>query len=148
MSFYLENLGDTPLFVSDIGLQFDWMKDKYYHITLDKNYGNLVQPNSTRFITTLNFNIPQTIVGQTLYKVYYHLYEYNQSVDRLYDLGEKWSDENYFINVFPLPYYRAYITRSLRPEDRIIGDELERTIKEWGFTTKTVEFKERVSDNV
>lgn len=148
VSSYLENLGDIPIFVSDIGIQFDWMKDKYYHSTLDENYGKVIQPHSTRFITTLNFNIPQTIAGQVLYKVCYHLYEYNRSVDQWHDLGESWSDEKYFMNVFPLPYYRAFITRSLRPEDRIIGDELERVIKEWGFTTKTVKFKERVSDVV
>jgi len=147
VSFYLENLGDTPLFVSDIGLQFGWMRDKYYHIELRESYGNIVPPNSNRFITTMNFNISGTVTGQTLYRIYYHLYEY-KSTNRWYDLGERWSEDKYFINVFPLPYYRAFITRSLSPEDRSTGDEIVRIIKEWGFTTKTVEFKERVSDEV
>jgi len=146
--FNLENLGNKPLFVSDVGLQFNWMKDKYYHVELNNNYGNVVPPNSTRFITAMNFNIPQTISGQTLYRVYYHLYEYDKTTDQWYDLGERWSEDKYFINVFPLPYYKAFITRSLSPEDRSNGDEIVRIIKEWGFSTKTVEFKDRVSDEV
>ena len=146
VSFNFENLGNTPLFVSDIGLQFDWMRDKYYHIELDDGYGNIVPPNSTRFITTINFNIPQTVTGQSLYRIYYHLYEYDRTTDQWHDLGERLSEDKYFINVFPLPYYRAFITRSLTPEDRSTGDELARIIKEWGFATKTVEFKNRVSD--
>lgn len=146
--FNLENLGNTPLFVSDVGLQFDWMKDKYYHVKLDENYGNIVPPNSTKFITLINFNIPQTVSGQRLYRVYYHLYEYDKTTNQWYDLDERWSEDKYFINVFPLPHYQAFITRSLLPEDRITGDAIVRVIKEWGFTTKTVEFKERVPDEV
>jgi len=148
LSFYLENLSDSFLFASDVGIQFDWMGDKYYHIELDKNYGNAVPPNSTRLISGIDFNIPNNVAGQSIYRVYYHLYEYDKTSDELYDLGERWSDEKYFINVFPTPLFRAFVTRSLAPEDRITGDETIRILQEWGFNTKTVEFKTKQPDHV
>ncbi len=148
LSFYLENLTDTMLFLTDVGIQFDWMGNKYYHVQIDENYGNVIPPKSERFITNLSFKIPKTVSGQRFYKIYYHLYEYDKSSGIWNDLGAQWSEEKYFINVFPLPYYRAFVTRSLAPEDRGIGDEVIKILKEWGFTPKTVEFKERVSDKV
>jgi len=148
ITFYLENLSDTNLFLSDIGIQFDWMVNKYYHVELNKSYGNMVPRISTRFITNLNFKIPSTVSGQRFYRIYYHLYEYDKVSKTWFDLGRRWSEEKYFINVFPLPYYRAFVTRSLAPEDRGIGDEIIKILKEWGFAPNTVEFKERVSDKV
>ena len=148
LSFYLENLGNTKLFLADVGIQFDWMGNKYYHLEVDENYGNVVPPKTERFITNMNFKIPQTVSGQRFYKIYYHLYEFNENSKKWEDLGERWSEEKYFINVFPLPYYKAFVTRSLSPEDREIGDEVIKILKEWGFTPKTVEFKKRVSDQV
>lgn len=148
ITFYLENLGKTKLFVSDIGIQFDWMGDEYYHVELDESYGHVVPSNTTGFVTNLSFKIPQMTLGQRFYKIYYHLYENNEVSKKWHDLGDRRSDEKYFINVFPLPCYRAFVTRSLAPEDRSTGDGIARVIREWGFTTKTVEFRERVSDIV
>lgn len=147
ITFNVENLNNTTLFVSDIGIQFDWMGNEYYHVKLDEGYGNVILPRKTQFITNLNFTIPKTVSGQRFYRIYYHLYEYNEVDKTLHDLGDAWSDNKYFINIFPLPYYRTFLTRSLSPEDRIAGDEILRIIREWGFADHTVEFKEKVSDN-
>jgi hypothetical protein len=146
VSFYLENLSESPLFVSDIGIQFDWMGDKYYHIDVGNGYGSVITPKNTRFISVINFNIPKNMAGQSLYRVYYHLYEYDKTTDTWHDLGEMWSDEKYFINILPTPFYRAFVTRSLAPEDRALGDGIIKIIREWGIVPKTVEFNTKVSD--
>ena len=146
ISYYLENLSDMPLFLSEVGIQFDWMGDKYYQGKISENIGNIIPPNSTRFITNVSFDIPDMITGQRFYSILYHIYEMNQNTNTWNDLGEKQSTEKFFINVFPSPFYNAFITRSLRPEDRITGDEIVKIIEEWGFNTKTVDFPECVSD--
>jgi len=146
ITFYLENLNNISLFVSDIGIRFDWMGDNFYHIKIDENYGKLIPSRGTHFITNINLKIPQNVSGQTFYNIYYHLYEYYASEQKWIDLGGRWSEDKYFINIIPLPYYRLFLTRSLAPEDRIIGEEIIRILKEWGFNPYTVEFKEVVSD--
>lgn len=144
ISVYLENLGDNPLFLTEIGIQFDWMGEKYYQKKVDDNLGNVIPGNSTRFIANLTFDIPKVTTGQRFYTILYHIYEQRNNI--WIDLGGKQITEKFFINVFPLPLYNAFITRSLRPEDRVIGDEIVTIIKEWGFNTNTVDFPDRVSD--
>ncbi|MCK4364920.1 MAG: hypothetical protein KAW45_02605 [Thermoplasmatales archaeon] len=146
ISFYLENFGNTPLFLSEVGIQFDWMGEKYYQKKVSDNLGNIIPPNSTRFISNVSFDIPQAITGQRFYTIIYHIYEKIPNTNIWNDLGNRESNEKYFINVFPSPFYNAFITRSIRPEDRIIGDEIVKIIKEWGFNANTVDFPERISD--
>ena len=148
VSFYIENSGEELLFVSDIGIRFDWMKQEFYHFKLDENEGKLVRPSKTRFITNIRFNIPQNVSGQRFYAIFFHGYSFDEKSRKWDEIGKKWSDFRYYINVISKPYYNVFITRSLAIEDRIIGDEIVSIIKEWGFIPKTVEFKERVSDQM
>ena len=148
LSFYIENFSEELIFVSDVGIKFDWMKQTFNHFKLDENEGKLVRPKTTRFITNIRFKIPQNVSGQRFYAIYFHGYVYNKKSRSWKDLGKKLSKSRYFINVISKPYYNVFITRSLAIEDRIIGDEIVSIIKEWGFIPKTVVFKERVSDQM
>ena len=147
ISFNMENYGEEPIFVSDVGIKFDWMKDMFYHIKLDENEGKLVRSKKTKFISNINFTIPENVSGQRFYKVCIHGYKFNRQKNIWEDLGKIFSKKAY-INIFAKPYYKAFITRSLATEDRIIGDEIVGIIKEWGFITKTVEFEEHISEKI
>ncbi len=148
LSFNIENTSEELIFASDVGIKFDWMKQKCYHFKLDKNEGKLVRPKQARFITNLRFRIPQNVSGQRFYTIYFHGYGYNKKSRTWDDLGKKMYKQRYFINVISKPCYKVFITRSLAIEDRIIGDEIVSIIKDWGFNPKTVVFKERVSDQM
>jgi hypothetical protein len=148
LSFNLENTREELIFVSDVGIKFDWMKQKFFHFKLDKNEGKLVRPKQARFITNLSFKIPQNVSGQRFYTIYFHGYGYNKKSRTWEDLGKKLYKNRYCINVISKPCYNVFITRSLAIEDRIIGDEIVSIIKEWGFIPKTVVFNERVSDQM
>lgn len=79
LSFYIENFSEELIFVSDVGIKFDWMKQTFYHFKLDENEGKLVRPKKTRFITNIGFKIPQNVSGQRFYTIYFHGYVYNNT---------------------------------------------------------------------
>lgn len=41
------------------------------------------------------------------------------------------------MSVYPTPLYRVFVPRGLGIEDRVIGDPIANTIREWGFETVT-----------
>ncbi len=52
----------------------------------------------------------------------------------------------YGINVFPLPLYQAFLSRSIRTGDRLLGDEIAEVIRDWGFDPVTVGIEVIVND--
>lgn len=54
------------------------------------------------------------------------------------DLGSYSSEKQYFISIYPTPFYRIFVPRGLAIEDRAIGDPIAEIIREWGFQTVTI----------
>ena len=62
------------------------------------------------------------------------------------DLGSYMSEKQYFINVYPRPFYKVFVSRGLSTEDRMIGDPIAEMIREWGFETVTVGIEVKVPE--
>lgn len=133
--FNLENTGENYLYISRLGLQFDWQKNKYY----SKECAIQIEPNFSRHILEFPFSIPINITSISTYRIGYHLWEYDYSTEKWNDFNEQWSEWKYYVKVIPMPYYRAFVSKGLISEEHLINDPIIEIIKEWGFITRTVE---------
>jgi len=43
------------------------------------------------------------------------------------------SDKQYFVGVYPKPFYRVFVSRGLRTEDRVIGNKICGNYKKMGI---------------
>jgi hypothetical protein len=136
INFWLENRGDTYLCLTETGLQFEFQEKENLYYPVKKSV--TVVPGDTQYISFTNFKLPERITGIVRYRVCYHLWEYDKIGNAWIDLGLKWGNFDHYVKVIPLPYHRAFISRGIRPEDRLVGDEIVEMIKEWGFETITV----------
>jgi len=130
VSFWLENTGDTYLFLSDFELEFDFGAYNF------KTTGGIVPPRTNGFLGNFAVPLPPNVVGIKLFTLHYHVYEHISG--SWVDLGIYRSDEQYFISVYPHPFYKVFVSRGLSPEDRAIGDQIAEMIREWGLETITV----------
>lgn len=130
VSFWLENTGDTYLFLSGLELQFDF---GVYDLA---SISGAVPPRATGFLGSIGFFLPSNVVGR---KIFTFEYEISEFIDNNWvDLGFYQSEKQYFISIYPTPFYRAFLSRGLAIEDRAIGDPIAEMIREWGFETITV----------
>lgn len=129
-SFWLENTGDTYLYLSELELDFDFGAYKL------KGISGTVPPRVNKFLGNVRLLLPQNSVGRKIFTVKYRMHEYinNSWVDLRYYL----SDKRYFISVYPTPFYNVFVSRGLGIEDRAIGDPIAEIIREWGFETVTI----------
>ncbi len=139
VDFWLENTGDTYLYLSELRLVFDFGS---YEL---KNISGIISPNQNTPLGNVYISIPKNVVGMTIFTINYHIYEFKNN--NWIDLGDIPSKNQYFINVYPKPFYKVFISRGLRVEDRAIGDPITEMIKEWGFDTVTVGIEIKVPDN-
>ncbi|MCL0091801.1 hypothetical protein M1N59_00860 [Dehalococcoidales bacterium] len=139
VSFWLENSGDTPLFLSELKLEFDF---GIYDLA---STGGMISPRTNGFLGSVRLSLPAKVVGRKIFSVRYHMHEYTHS--NWIDLGFYQSERRYFISIYPMPFYRVFISRGLHLEDRIIGDPLVEAIREWGFETITVGVEVVVSED-
>jgi len=130
VSFWFENSGDTPLYISDISLEFD-----FGVYSLGSIVSGIVQPRRNVYVGSARIQIPSNVVGRRVFTIKYRIYEYINGV--WIDLGY-YEQGLYFISIYPRPLYRVFVSRGIRDEDRIIGDYIVEMIKEWGFETVTV----------
>jgi len=136
VSFWIENTGENPLYLSDLNLEFDFGT---YNL---ESISGMVSPMETRFLGNVRLFIPKNVVGRRIFTLKYHIYEYiNNS---WVDLGFHPSDKQHFISIYPRPLYKVFVSRGLSIEDRAIGDPIVEMIKEWGFETVTVGFEVEV----
>lgn len=142
VNFWVENVGDTILFASEIGLQLEFQQEENLHYR--RECAVQVAPRATQHASSLNFEIPKTIAGILRYRVTYHLWEYSFANEMWQDLGPFWEELKWYIKVLPVPYYKAFVSRGLRPEDRLVGDQIVEMVEEWGFETSTVGIDEVV----
>lgn len=138
ISFWLENTSDTYLYVSDLGLKFD------FGISNLEAISGTIPPRTNKFLGTVNLLLPENVVGTKIFRLTYGMHEWIN--DDWVDLGFYPSDAQYFINIYPRPFYRVFVSRGLRTEDRIIGNPIAEMIREWGLETVTVGIEVKVPD--
>ena len=130
VSFWLENTGDIHLHLLELKLDFDFGTYSLESIS------GIIPPRANKFLGNVHLLLPENVVGRKIFTIKYRLHEYINN--NWVDLGFYQSGKQYFINVYPKPFYRVFISRGLSVEDRTIGDPIAEMIREWGFGTKTV----------
>jgi hypothetical protein len=136
----LENTGDTYLHATEVGLQFEFQEKQNLYYPASCN--TQVAPRANLYLSSVTFEIPRLVAGVVRYRVCYHLWEYDAVRRNWLDLGTSWSESNHYIKALPLPYYRAFVSRGVPPEDRVVGNQIVDMIKEWGLETYTVGIEE------
>jgi len=137
-SFWLENTGDTHLHLSELKLDFDFGT---YNL---EGISGTIPPKANKFLGEIRLLLPKNVVGRKIFTIKYRMYEYINN--NWIDLGYYQSDKQYFISVYPKPFYRVFISRGLSVEDRVIGNPIAEMIREWGFETVTVGIEVKVPD--
>jgi len=138
VSFWIENTGDTLLYLSNIELNFDFG-------TYDlESISSMISPREARFLGNIWLSIPKNVVGRRIFTLKYHMYEYADNA--WVDLGFYHSDKQYFLSIYPTPTYKVFVSRGLTVEDRAIGDRIIEMIREWGFETVTIGIEVKARD--
>jgi len=132
--FWLENTGADYLYAEKVWLQFDWQREQSYY----RDCCVQIPPKRNFFLTSISFNVPQEKAGQLVYAIGLELQHYDQSLNTWSKLETWWTKKEFFINSIPLPYFKAFISRGVRPEDRVTTDPIAEMIKDWGFQTTTI----------
>ena len=130
ISFWIENVGQSNLYLSDLELVFDFGS---YNL---QSFSDSVTPRQNKFLGDVWISLPKNVVGQKIFSFNYRLYE---------DIGGQWneigqysSEKQYFISLYPTPFYKVFLSRGLLTEDRTVGNPIAEMIREWGFETVTV----------
>lgn len=138
VGFWLENTGDKDLFLSELKLEFDFGT---YNL---ERVSGAIPPKANSFLGNVTLLLPNNVIGRKMFRIKYHIYE--QLDSSWVDLGYYLSDRQYFINVYPTPLYKVFISRGLNIEDRAIGDPMVEIIREWSFETVTIGIEVKVPD--
>ena len=139
VSFWLENTGDTYLYISNLELDFDF--GTYGLETIS----GMIPPRGNKFLGNVNLSLPTNVVGRKIFTINYIIHEYIN--DEWVNLGFYQSDKQYFVSIYPTPLYKVFVSRGLAIEDRAIGDPIVEMIKEWGFKTVTVGIEVQVPED-
>ena len=137
-SFWLENTGNTYLYLSNVELDFEFGA---YNL---ETISGMISPRENKFLGNVSLPLPINVVGRKIFTFKYFMQEHIS--DNWIDLGFYQSDKQYFISVYPSPFYRVFVFRGLGIEDRTIGDPVAEMIREWGFETVTVGIEVKVPD--
>jgi hypothetical protein len=139
VSFRAENLGQTPIYVTDISLEFD-----FGTYMLRDVVSGFIMPRQDKYLGSVRIVLPKNVVGRRFFTIRYRVYEYFNG--SWVDLGYYSSDKRYFISIYPRPLYKVFVSRSIREEDKWITDAIVEMIKEWGFETITVGVEVKVPE--
>ncbi len=134
ISFWLENIGESYIYAEKAWLNFDWQGNQAYYVDCKSQIG----PNGSAYLGYINFNIPQMKTGILTYSVGLDIWEYNSYAQSWSKLDTWWTKPDHFIKSIPSPFYRTFVSRGIKPEDRVIGDPIVEMIKNWGFEATTV----------
>lgn len=137
-SFWIENTGDTFLYLSNLELNFDF---GIYNL---EAISGAISPRENKFLGNATLSLPINVVGTKIFTFKYLMHEYIN--DDWVNIGFYQSDKQYFINVYPKPFYKVFVSRGLAAEDRAIGDPIAELIREWGFELVTVGIESQVPD--
>lgn len=130
VSFWLENTGDTHLYLSNLELNFDFGT---YNL---ETISGAISPRESKSLGNVSLSLPTNIIGRIIFSLRYLIHEYING--NWVNLGLHQSDRQYFISIYPTPLYRVFVSRGLTTEDRAIGNPIAEMIREWGFETVTV----------
>jgi len=139
VSFWLENSGSNYLYVSSLELNSD-----FGTYNIEEFVSGMVAPRENKPLGNVSLLLPEDVVGRKIFTVNYQMQEYINN--EWIDLGFYTSDKQYFISVYPKPFYKVFVSRGLRSEDRAIGDPIAEMIKEWGFETVTIGIEVKVPE--
>jgi len=139
VSFRAENVGSTPIYISNISMNFD-----FGTYMLENMVGGMIKPRQDEYLGCARIKIPENIVGRRLFTIRYRVYEYINGSWR--DLGCYESDKQYFVSIYPRPLYRVFVSRSIHEEDGWILNPIVEMIREWGFETVTVGVEVKVPE--
>lgn len=138
VSFWLENTNSNYLFVSELGIEFDFGSYKFESVS------GMVPLGPNMFLGNVSLSLPKNVVGIKIFRLKYRMSEYVNN--NWVDLGFSTTDMQYFISVFPAPFYRVFVSRGLQIEDRAIGDPIVELIREWSLYPVTVGVERQVSE--
>jgi hypothetical protein len=140
ISLWLENTGETYLYLDEFSFQFD--SGRYDLETVN----GLIPSQFRKLLGHITFEWPKGIAGTQKYRIKYHMYEFG---DYKWDnLGYYYSDSYYYaINVYPTPFYRVFISRRSNIEDRALTDPIVQTIREGGFETVSIGNERKVAND-
>lgn len=145
LNLWIDNTGDTNLYISAFSVEFDF--GKYQIQTISGTVapqGNVGQV-TTSYLGNGRLLIPNNVVGRKIFSFEYRVQEYVNN--NWVDLGIYRTDTQYFINIYPKPFYKVFVSRGLRIEDRAVGDPIAEMIREWGFSTITIGIEINVPEN-
>jgi hypothetical protein len=132
ISLTVQNLSDYPLYFSRVEIAPSWIRGKEgIKILEQKDY---IPSNSSLFLTEFNLTLPQKI-GLYMLKFGLETWVYNYYKGDWENLGVLWTENWGYIQITPKPIYRAFISRSERPEDAPLIWQIVKMIKLWGFET-------------
>jgi hypothetical protein len=123
---WLENIGMAPIYVSEVGIQFDWQGD-YWFPSRAKN--TLLDSGKKQQTGSVEFEVPCNIVGG------HHF--------RLGVKSDEWSAPEWTgwlkINIGIFPKLKAFVSRLGPPEEKERVRPLLEAIEAWGFEIYTYE---------
>jgi hypothetical protein len=130
------NNGFTPIRITDAIIRLD-----FGSLSLPEF---VVTPMTNASLGRYEIRIPQNVVGCRCFDVRFRIQEI-YTRDYSIDHGFQQSSTS-FISVYPRPWYRVFISRSISSQDRKVGDVISSMISEWGFETATVGIEVKVSN--
>jgi hypothetical protein len=100
----------------------------------------LVPPGKSMLFYRM-FTIPRSVWGIGSFEMKYRMEHFSRNVWNL--TGNYNINQNYFVNIIPRrqinsSQYHLFVSRSVRGEDRPIGDFIAQRLVQWNFTTCTV----------
>lgn len=122
VQLWLKNMGYTPIFVSQLGLQFSWQKNWTF---LRPNI--ILNPNR-QYMARIDFEIPADVTPA----VYYFRFgaKENQGIEWI-----RWQK----INIEVLPKLKAFVSRLSSPQEKKRIRPILDTIEAYGFELYTYE---------
>jgi hypothetical protein len=135
IDFWLQNNGATYISISQISVEFEFGICK-----LAETICGMIPPLNSGspnigYLGTARVLLPSHRVGSQRFSFKYILHEW---------INQKWlphpmlRSEQFIINVYSTPVYPVFLSRGIRFEDRIIGDQIAQIIREWGCDPVTV----------
>ena len=130
VSSWMENTGTNTLYLSNLKLEFDFGT---YNL---ESVSGMVAPRENKFLGNIGLSLPRNVIGRKFFTLKYNLHEYINS--NWVDLGLYSPEKEYFISIYPMPFFKVFVSRGLSIEDKAVGNPIAETIRQWGFQTVTI----------
>jgi len=130
IQFVVQNLSESALYFSKAEIFPSWAKGKRgIKILPGRNY---LSSGDSMFLTEFNLQLPSTPELYTL-KFGLETWIYNYYTEKWKNLGVIQTSEWGYIQVTSQPVHSAFVSCSLRPEDKPVVNRIVDMIEIWGF---------------